>query len=300
MVASESANEERAAFGRLLAELRPRLHRYCARMMGSVIDGEDVVQEAFTKALAAFQGMSVLENPEAWLFRIAHHAALDLLRRRARERALVSSEETSTMADPSTTDERLATAASLHAFMRLPVAQRSCVILKDVLGYSLQEIEDITRASIPAIKASLHRGRAELREIAAEPEDTALPSLGPRERALLVAYADRFNARDFDAVRDLLAEEVRLEVVSRTTLEGKAEVAGTYFVNYGATYDWHFVPGLVEGRPAMLVWNPLELSQMPCYFVLLEWTAGLLSLARDFRHATYVTEGAAMIRLPAD
>src|ERR1700704_4597662 len=73
-----------AAFDRLLAELRPRLHRYCARMTGSVIDGEDVLQDAMIKAIEAFPTAGTIDNPEGWIFRIAHNAALDFIRRRAR------------------------------------------------------------------------------------------------------------------------------------------------------------------------------------------------------------------------
>ena len=83
-MSSETA-EARAAFDRLLGELRPKLHRYCARMTGSVIDGEDVVQEALIKAIEASPDMGSIAQPEAWLFRTAHNAALDFLRRRARE-----------------------------------------------------------------------------------------------------------------------------------------------------------------------------------------------------------------------
>ncbi|GJI98445.1 hypothetical protein RugamoR57_51630 [Duganella caerulea] len=69
---------------KLLGEMRPRLHRYCARMSGSVIDGEDIVQDALAKAYAARASFGGLDNPQAWLYRIAHNAALDFLRRRAR------------------------------------------------------------------------------------------------------------------------------------------------------------------------------------------------------------------------
>src|SRR5262245_48952122 len=74
----------RETFDRLLGELRPKLHRYCARMTGSVIDGEDVVQEALAKAIEAFPDAGTILHAESWLFRIAHNAALDFLRRRAR------------------------------------------------------------------------------------------------------------------------------------------------------------------------------------------------------------------------
>lgn len=279
----------------LLPKLRPRVHRYCARMLGSVIDGEDAVQDAFTKAIEAWSGVLSLDNPEAWVFRIAHNAVLDSLRRRARRPEFAADEELSTMADPrSMLDEHFAATSSLQTFLRLPVSQRSCVILMDVLGYSLKEIESMTTLTVPAIKASLHRGRERLREFAQEPDEALATELGENERRLLAAYADRFNARDFDAVRDLLAEEVRLEVVARTTLVGKAQVAGIYFENYAQTSDWYFVPGLVESRPAVLAVDPSDPRGRPRYFILLDWKDGKVEQARDFRHAEYVVEGAAV------
>src|SRR5215470_8136672 len=87
------AADTRKALDRLLGELRPKLHRYCARMTGSVIDGEDVLQEALVKAIEAFPGAGPIANPEGWLFRIAHNAALDFLRRRARQDHLHSDED---------------------------------------------------------------------------------------------------------------------------------------------------------------------------------------------------------------
>jgi RNA polymerase sigma-70 factor, ECF subfamily len=88
-----SAEEARAAFDRTLGELRPKLHRYCARMTGSVFDGEDVVQEALMKAINAFPKVGAVADLDGWLFRIAHNAALDFLRRRRRYEAIHSDEE---------------------------------------------------------------------------------------------------------------------------------------------------------------------------------------------------------------
>lgn len=121
--------------------------------------------------------------------------------------------------------------------------------------------------------------------------------LGENERRWLATYADRFNARDFDAVRDLLAEEIRLEVVARTTLVGKAQVAGIYFENYAQATDWYFVPGLVESRPAVLAIDPSDPTQRPRYFILLDWKDGKVEQARDFRHAEYVVDGAVIAQL---
>ncbi len=71
----------------LLVAMRPKLHRYCARMVGSVIDGEDVLQDALIKAGESFTSAGSIANPEGWLVRIAHNTALDFLRRRNRQEA---------------------------------------------------------------------------------------------------------------------------------------------------------------------------------------------------------------------
>src|SRR4030088_1834772 len=144
----------------LLAGMRPRLHRYCARMVGSVIDGEDVLQDALIKAVESFASAGPLRNPEGWLFRIAHNTALDFLRRRNRQEALRSGEEGNMIAAPAdTVSSRQIATASLRTFMRLPLAQRSSVILMDVLGCSLQEVCEVMDFSMPAVKAALHLGR---------------------------------------------------------------------------------------------------------------------------------------------
>jgi RNA polymerase sigma-70 factor, ECF subfamily len=287
----------REAFHHLLGKLRPKLHRYCARMTGSVIEGEDVVQEALVKALEAFDRAGLIANPEGWLFRIAHNAALDHLRRRTRDQAVGSSEDLATMIDPADpVRDREIASASLRTFMRLPVAQRSSVILMDVLGYSLGEIGQVTAISIPAVKAALHRGRARLRELAEEPDDRPPPRLAETERARLAAYVERFNARDFDAVRAMLADDVRLELVNRRRLRGRSEVQN-YFHNYDRATHWYFRLGFIDRRPAILVNDPKDPTERMTYFILLNWAdRGLIDI-RDFLFAPYATEGAEVMRL---
>ena len=281
------------ALNHLLVALRPRLHRYCARMVGSVIDAEDIVQEASIKAIEALAGSPAIANPEAWLFQVAHNTALDALRKRARQPRLGGDEELAMVSDPNdAVHQREAAAAGLHAFMRLPVAQRSNVILKDVLGYSLDEIGGITGSTLPAVKAALHRGRENLRAALKEPDDRPPPTLSAAERARLAAYVARFNARDFDALRDMLAEDVQVELVTKTRLNGRAEVSGRYFGNYSRADDWHVELGFVDRRPALIVRDPNDATRRPAYFVLLDWTAGHVATIRDFRHAPYVIEAA--------
>jgi RNA polymerase sigma-70 factor (ECF subfamily) len=179
--------------------------------------------------------------------------------------------------------------------MQLPVIQRSTVVLMDVLEYSLAETVEILGTTLPAVKAALHRGRVRLKALseAGESEQPALPA---EEQTRLRSYADRFNARDFDALRNLLAEDVKLDLVNRLRLTGRKDVS-VYFGRYGETLDWKFAPGLAEGRPALLVSNPADISDAVQYVVLLDWVNGRIRGIRDFRYAKYVTDGLTVTRL---
>jgi RNA polymerase sigma-70 factor, ECF subfamily len=296
-----SVPQDREPFDRILVELRPKLHRYCAWMVGSVIDGEDVLQQALIKAIEAVGGAGPIAYPQAWLFQVAHNTALDYLRRRSRQDALHTSEDPDTIADEATiVEDRLTAAASLRSVMRLAARQRSCVILMDVLGYSLEEIGAILGITIPAIKAALYRGRARLRELAREPNDPPPAVLAEPERSLLARYVDSFNARDFDAIRDMLADEVRLELVNRRRMNGRSEVAN-YYNTYGRLQGWHARPGFVEGRPALIVTDPhaalivsdrCETSGKSTYFIQLQWSGDRIVDIRDFYFARYATADA--------
>ena len=281
----------------LFARLRPKLHRYCARMTGSAIDGEDVVQSALLKAIEALPRVEAIEQPEAWLFRIAHNAALDFLRARARREILFEDGDPEAVEDASDPiAERQAVAVSLHKLMALPALQRSAVVLMDVLGYSIEEITGMIGATVPAVKAALHRGRGTLRRLAELPDDRPAPVLDAPLKALLQTYVDRFNARDFDAIRDRLAEEVRLDLVARQTRTGRSDVA-RYFGNYGSLKDWRLVAGTADGQPAALVYSAEEPADRPSYFILLQWTEDGLVGIRDFRYARYAAESAVLAPL---
>ncbi|MER9211477.1 sigma-70 family RNA polymerase sigma factor [Mesorhizobium sp. M0663] len=277
----------RAILEAMLVGLRPRLHRYCARMAGSVIDGEDIVQEVLIKALQAIDGGAIVERPEQWLFRIAHNAAQDHLRRRNRERSRMTEADMSVIEDPSgSADSRLAAQTGLRSFMQLSVPQRSAVILVDVLGLSLHETCEVTGTTLAATKAALHRGRAQLKLLALQPEQALAPRLDADDERRLRRYVDLFNARDFDAVRALIAEDVRLDVVNRVRLRGKTEVS-TYFGNYDRISDWTLSLGFVDGRPAILIRDPQAAYGAVRGFMLVEWRDDQVIQIRDFRYAPW-------------
>jgi RNA polymerase sigma-70 factor (ECF subfamily) len=282
-----------------LERLRPRLHRYCTRMVASVLDAEDIVQDALVRALESPAPDRPIDNPEGWLFRIAHNLALDLLRRRARAPAMRDEDEVDAIADAHDEQARReATSASLPAFMRLPPAQRSAVILFDVLDYSADEVSDILDTTVPAVKSALQRGRGRLRELAGHGTGAATHAALPdAERRLLQRYVDLFNARDFDALRETLAADVRLDLANRLRLQGAA--VGEYFTRYGQSTGWTAWPGLVEGLPAVLIRQSDGAPGRPDYFVVLGWADGRVASIRDFLFARYAMQDAEYVCLPA-
>jgi RNA polymerase sigma-70 factor (ECF subfamily) len=286
-------------FPQLMIQLRARLHRYCARMTGSVLDGEDIVQETLIKANASFNAQTV-QHVEGWLFRIAHNTAMDFLRKRARDQAVFDEDKNafiddavSMAIDPqASADSRHVATAALRTFMRLAPAQRSAVILTDVLGYETEETAQVMESTVPAVKAALHRGRARLRELSTQAEDTAPPpALSQQDQALLTAFADMFNARDWDGLRDLCADSVRLDLVARRkafVMEG-----GEYFTNYAAkTRDLRM--SLIEVEGMLALWMNTEADEGAGalgYMVFVDFDAeGRVVAIRDFRFARYVGE----------
>ena len=293
-MAGNTVNQD--ALNQLMADLRPRLHRYCARMTGSVFDGEDVVQEALTKAAEALPSAGTIDNAERWLFTIAHNTALDTLRRRKRQAEVPLDAESSDVSDDA--DEAaawIAAGASLTTLMQLPVIQRSSVVLLDVLEYSLAETAEILGSTLPAVKAALHRGRVHLKALAEVAEPVSAP-LAAEEQIRLRSYAERFNARDFDALRDLLAEDVKLDLANRMRLAGRKDVS-VYFTRYSQRPQWKLTPGIAEGRPALLVSNIANATDSVDFVVLLDWVDGRISNIRDFHYAQYVTEGLVFERI---
>jgi RNA polymerase sigma-70 factor, ECF subfamily len=288
----ETPPDRLRTFEREAATLRPSLHRYCARMVGSVIDGEDILQEALAKAFVAIRNGDMPEKLPPWLFRIAHNSAIDFLRARAKLRAQTSDIDLDTIPDENAPiDARISAQASLADLMTLPPAQRSAVVLKDVLGHTQEEIGEILEMTDTAIKGVLQRGRENLRKITTGTKSPhPQPLLDQSEKQRLADYVAAFNARDFDTLRTLLAADVKLELVNRLRADGR-EFVGTYFGQYAATTHWHFIAGTVEGRPAILVTSPDNPNGPPRYVILLHWQNEQITFIRDFLFADYVTDG---------
>jgi RNA polymerase sigma factor (sigma-70 family) len=275
-------------FLELVAGVRPELHRYCARMTGSIADGEDVVQDTLAKAFYALGTLDELPTLRPWLFRVAHNAAIDFTRRLQRSPVHLAAE----LPDVPDVDESVdpeTVRAALAVFVALPPLQRSVVILKDVVGHSAAEIARMLETTVPAVKAALFRGRERLRqERAREPVASAIP---PEASAALETYVRLFNAADWDGVRALLAEEVRLDLVSVATRKGKA--VGVYFGRYAAEPDVRLTLGRLDGRAVLWAFAPRS-SEHPKSFIEVELDEGRVTAIRDYRYVPYVASELAL------
>ena len=279
-------------------ELRPELHRYCARLMGSVIDGEDVVQDTLARALVALQDMEEMPPLRPWLFRIAHNRALDLLRGRA-ARMTEPIEAATDVADPANADpvemlmRQEAVKMAVSRFVELPTIQRSVVILKDVLDQQLSEIAALLDLTVDAVKGHLARGRTRLREINAQ----AGPPLDARPASAAVArYVALFNQQDWDGLRALLADDVKLNQSTNPVRVGSAEV-GRFFTIYAKFDGLWFAPAWLEGREVIAVFQD-RADPKPSYFMWLEWRDGRISFIHDYRYVRYIAADAELALAP--
>jgi RNA polymerase sigma-70 factor, ECF subfamily len=250
------------AFLETITHLRPSLHRYCSRMTGSVVDGEDVVQEALFHAYRKLDTFDDARPLKPWLFQIAHNRCIDFLRRReVRQAAEVAATVPDTV-DPSEPLGPALERAVEHMVVALPPKERACVLLKDVFDYSLEEIAGLVDSTVGGVKAALSRGRSKLASLpnAPPPARAANPELSH----ILYLYVERFNRRDWDGLRELISADARLRVADRFV--GKL-VDAPYF----ATYDrwptpWRMAVGEVDGVPAVIIhvrdgnrWKPASL-----------------------------------------
>jgi RNA polymerase sigma factor (sigma-70 family) len=282
----------------LAGELRPDLHRYCARLMGSVIDGEDVVQDTLVRAFMALEDLEEAPPLRPWLFRIAHNRALDLLRSREVRMAepIDAAADVADSAQPDPLEmlmRKEAVKTAVSRFAELPTLQRSVVILKDVLDESLMEIAALLDLTVDAVKAHLARGRAHLREINAHARP--LPDARPASAAV-ARYVALFNQRDWNGLRALLADDVKLHQSLHPIRVGRGDV-GLFFTLYAEIDGISLAPAWLEGREVIAVFES-RADPKPSYVMWLEWRDGRISFIHDYRYVRYVTADAELTPAP--
>jgi len=267
-----------AEFAVLTAPFRRELLAHCYRMLGSIHDAEDAVQETYLRAwrgIDRFEGRSTLRR---WLYRIATSTSLTALERRSRRplpsglgapaddhRVAVAADDPSVpwlqpapdallgSDDPAAVvagraGVRLAFIAALQV---LPARQRAVLTLRDVLGFRTAEVAEILGTTAAAVDSALRRARAHLAAAGPVPDELVEPD-GEVTRALLAAYVDAFTRADPDALVGVLRADVELEMPPIPTwFTGRRAVVGFL----GARVlrrpgQWRLVPTRANGQPA--------------------------------------------------
>ncbi|NEI05285.1 sigma-70 family RNA polymerase sigma factor [Rhizobium leguminosarum] len=271
------------AFLEMVSADRARLHRYCARMTGSVLDGEDVMQEALFEAYRKLDHLQSEQSLGPWLHRLVHNRCIDFIRSRTVRRA-----KEAAAAEP---DVAPATAIFGHDVSRalerlvigLPPKERACVLLKDVFDYNLNEIAELVGSTPGGVKAALHRGREKLTAMPPKPANEI-----KTERGLLdlhALYVDRFNRQDWDGLRNLIHDDARLMITD--VYAGRALRA--YFVRFEEMpFQRDLVSGFLDNEPVLVLLGGVVREMVPSAVIRLEADVSGIALIRHYSNCPWI------------
>ena len=173
----------------------------------------------------------------------------------------------------------------------LPPKERACVLLKDVFDYTLEEIAELVDSTVGGVKAALNRGRSKL---AAAAEDRTPPQKKNAELSkLLHLYVERFNRRDWNGLRELIADDARLRVADK--FAGRLDDS-PYFGNYDRwTVAWRMAVGEVDSEPVIIILHREDGSWTPGGIAHLEVIDGRIRRVADYLHCPWILTAASSV-----
>lgn len=279
-------------FGNLIEPYRRELRVHCYRMLGSLLDAEDLVQETMLRAWRHRETFAQRGSLRAWLYKIATNLCLDTLKVRARRTIPIVRQPAASLEEPippsinepiwlepfpdallapdSTNPEaRFAaketiTLAFIQLLQSLPPRQRAVLILRDVLEWPASEVADLLDLSVPAVKSAVYRARTTL---AAQPhpdasEDSPHPPLDEPMRTLLARYVQAWEKADPDELTTLLKLDATFSMPPIPAwYQGRATirqlVVKTVFAG-NAAGRWRLLPTRANGKMAFGVYQRTE------------------------------------------
>jgi len=282
------------AFLETINHVRPTLHRYCSRMTGSILDGEDVVQDALFQAYRKLDTVDDNRPLGPWLFRIAHNQCIDFFRRRrVRQAAEVKAIPPESVPPIEPSGPGVGRAIE-QLVLILPPKERACVLLKDVFDYSLQEVADLVGTTVGGVKAALNRAREKLSTSAVDAHRVR-PVPNPSALRLRDLYIERFNRHDWDGVRELIAADARVRVADQ--FDGPLEDA-PYFARYDrVTTPWRLAPADVDGESVIVVLERGADTWTPHAIVRFDLFNGQIVRIVDYTHCPWVLTAASSVRV---
>lgn len=267
-----------------IAQLRPRLHRYCSRMTGSVLDGEDIVQDALFEAYRKLEQFDESRSLAPWLFRIAHNRCIDFLRRRGSRDAAEANAAVPDLVPASVPASLGIRPAIERLVLILPPKERACVLLKEVFDYSLEEIAELVGSTIAGVKSALNRGRTKLATAPDLPRVSRIKN--SEEIRVLQLYVERFNRRDWDGLRELISADAQLRVAD--AFAGPLAVS-PYFSNYERwSMPWKLALGEVDGEAVVIVLRRDVDTWTPYAAVRLNVTGHQIDRIVDYAHCPWM------------
>jgi RNA polymerase sigma-70 factor, ECF subfamily len=297
LAAARGGDED--AYRRLLEPYRGELHAHCYRMLGSVHDAEDALQDASLRAwrgLPKFEGRSSLRS---WLYTIATNTCLNQIARRPKRvlpvdygpaadphggpgEPVVESvwvepypDETLGLEDgPASPDARYeqregVELAFIAALQLLPPNQRAVLILREVLGFSAQEVADSLETSVASVNSALQRARKTVEERMPEQSQQAtLRTLGDDALSEIVdRYVEAWEQNDFETVVAMLAEDATFAMPPLATWFGGTEEIRTFLEGWPLSGAWRWRPlrTTSNGQPALAyyAWDEDEQAYLP-------------------------------------
>jgi RNA polymerase sigma-70 factor (ECF subfamily) len=280
---AEARGGDEQAFTRLLEPHRRALHVHCYRLLGSLHDADDALQETALRAWRSVGGFEPRGSLRAWLYRIATNVCLRALERRARRPEVLDPEETAAVAylQPypdrlleSEVEERESLGLAFVTVMQLlPPRQRVALVLRDVLGWSAREVAELLGDSVPSVNSALQRAREKLgRERAAGrlARDHA-PASSDTEARVVERFLAAWDAVDVDAIVDLLADDAVMTMPPEPLrVVGRREI-GDFFRTVpaaGALEKIMLRPTRANGQPALAAYLESDTGDFEPYGVM--------------------------------